>query len=145
MVSLTGPTWIMAEANLELLETSSYLPYQVDVRPNQEFSVPNAQNNLVALDISSSHEERIRFFVPSSGLAGPEEVNPEDMGFSLQEGRLLHISSSVDMENPVTIGCAGAVLTHLQRRRATAASVGPLEGFSFRVRYMQMFSLRDSL
>lgn len=135
----------MAEADLGLLETSSYLPFQVDVRPNQEFSVPNAQNNLVALDISSSHEERIRFFVPSSGLAGTEAVNPEDMGFSLQEGRLLHVSSSVDMENPVTIGCAGAVLTHLQRRRATATSVGPLEDRPFKVRYMQMFSLRNSM
>lgn len=145
MVSLTGSTRIIAEADLELLETSSYLPYQVDVRPNHEFSVPNAQNNLVALDISSAHEERIRFFVPSSGLAGPQEVNPEEMGFSLQEGRLLHVSSSIDMENPVTIGCAGAVITHLQRRRATAASVGPLGDFPFRVRYMQMLSLRDSM
>lgn len=95
--------------------------------------------------MSSSHEERIRFFVPSSGLAGPEEVNPEAMGFSLQEGKLLHVSSSVDMENPVTIGCAGAVLTHLQRRRATATSVGHLDGCPFKVRYLQMFSLRDSM
>lgn len=100
---------------------------------------------MVALDMSSSHEERIRFFVPSSDLAGSEEVSPEDMGFSLSEGRLLYISSSVDMENPVSIGCAGAVLTHLQRRRATATSIGPLDDFPFKVRYVEMFSLRDSM
>ncbi|GLI73811.1 hypothetical protein PoHVEF18_002040 [Penicillium ochrochloron] len=125
--------------------TSSYLPYQVDVRPTQEFSFSNAQNSLVALDMSSSHEERIRFFVPSTGIDGPEEISAEDMGFSLREGRLLHISSSVDMENPVSIGCAGAVLTRLQRRRATATSIGPLDDCPFRVRYLEMFNLRDSM
>jgi DNA mismatch repair protein MSH5 len=95
--------------------------------------------------MSSSHEERIRFFVPSTGIDGPEEISAEDIGFSLSEGRLLHISSSVDMENPVSIGCAGAVLTHLQRRRATATSIGPLDDCPFRVRYLEMFSLRDSM
>ncbi|CEO58793.1 hypothetical protein PMG11_03495 [Penicillium brasilianum] len=124
-------------------DSLSYLPYQVDVRPNQEFSFPNAQNSLVALDLSSSHEERIRFFVPSSGLNGPEEVNPENMGFSLHEGRLLHVSSSVDMDNPVSIGCAGAVLTHLQRRRATATRIGPLDDCVFSIRSVEMLGLQD--
>lgn len=82
--------------------------------------------------------------MPQNGLAGPEEVDPEEMGFTLQEGRLLHISSSVDMENPVTIGCAGAILTYLQRRRAAAPS--PLEeGNEYRIRALQMFNLRDTM
>lgn len=99
----------------------------------------------MALDVSSSHEERLRFFVPHTGLAGPEEVNPDDVGFTLHEGRLLHISSSIDMENPVTIGCAGAVLSYLQRRRATATSVGPLDSSAFKVRYLEMFTLQDTM
>ncbi|KAK4862179.1 hypothetical protein LT330_003317 [Penicillium expansum] len=124
--------------------SSAYLPYQIDVRPTPEFSYSNAESKLLALEVSSTHERRIRFFVPQNGLAGPEEVDPEEMGFTLQEGRLLHISSSVDMENPVTIGCAGAVLTYLQRRRAAAPS--PLEeGNEHRVRALQMFNLRDMM
>ncbi|KGO51449.1 DNA mismatch repair protein MutS, core [Penicillium expansum] len=124
--------------------SSAYLPYQIDVRPTPEFSYSNAESKLLALEVSSTHERRIRFFVPQNGLAGPEEVDPEEMGFTLQEGRLLHISSSVDMENPVTIGCAGAVLTYLQRRRAAAPS--PLEeGNEYRVRALQMFNLRDMM
>lgn len=122
--------------------SSVYLPYQIDVRPTPEFSYSNAESKLLALDISSTHEERIRFFVPQNGLADPEEVNPEEMGFTLQEGRLLHISSSVDMDNPVTIGCVGAILTYLQRRRAAApTSIG--ETTEYRVRALQMFNLRD--
>jgi DNA mismatch repair protein MSH5 len=124
--------------------SSAYLPYQIDIRPTPEFSYSNAESKLLALQISSKHEQRIRFFVPQNGLAGPEEVDPEEMGFTLQEGRLLHISSSVDMENPVTIGCAGAILTYLQRRRAAAPS--PLEeGNEYRIRALQMFNLRDTM
>ncbi|CAG8165377.1 unnamed protein product [Penicillium nalgiovense] len=124
--------------------SSAYLPYQIDVRPTPEFSYSNAESKLLALQISSMHEQRIRFFVPQNGLAGPEEVDPEEMGFTLQEGRLLHISSSVDMENPVTIGCAGAILTYLQRRRATAPS-SLEEGNEYRIRALQMFNLRDTM
>ncbi|CAG8022959.1 unnamed protein product [Penicillium nalgiovense] len=124
--------------------SSAYLPYQIDVRPTPEFSYSNAESKLLALQISSTHEQRIRFFVPQNGLAGPEEVDPEEMGFTLQEGRLLHISSSVDMENPVTIGCAGAILTYLQRRRATAPS-SLEEGNEYRIRALQMFNLRDTM
>ncbi|KAJ5794039.1 DNA mismatch repair protein MutS core [Penicillium paradoxum] len=124
--------------------TSAYLPYQIDVRPTPEFSYSNAESKILALEISSTHEERIRFFVPQNGLAGPEEVDPEEMGFTLQEGRLLHVSSSVDMDNPVTIGCAGAILTYLQRRRAAAPS--SLEaGNEYQIRALQMFNLRDMM
>lgn len=117
----------------------------MDARPSQEFTYSNAETRLIALDVSSSHEERLRFFVPQNGLDGRgEETDPEDMGFTLHEGRLLHISSSVDMENPVTVGCAGAILSYLQRRRATT-NIGPIETDSFRVRYLEMVSLRDTM
>lgn len=124
--------------------SSTYLPYQIDVRPTTEFSYSNAESKILALDLSSTHEDRIRFFVPQNGLAGPEEVVSEEMGFTPREGRLLHISSSVDMENPVTIGCVGAILTYLQRRRAVAPTV--LEETSeYRIRALQMFNLNDTM
>ncbi|KAJ5975477.1 hypothetical protein N7481_009184 [Penicillium waksmanii] len=129
-------------------DTSSYLPYQLDARPSQEFSVSNAKDRLVALEVSSAHEQRLRFLVPDSGISGPEEMNPEDMGFTVHEGRLLHISSSVDMENPITLGCVGAVLGYLQRRRATGTSIdpiGPTDECPFQVRSLEMFSLENTM
>ena len=117
----------------------------MDVRPTQEFSYSNAENRLVALEVSSSHEDRVRFFVPHSGLTGPEEVSPEDLGFTLHEGRLLHISSTIDMENPVTIGCAGALLTYLQKRKAARAGTENINSCAFRVRFLEMFNLKDTL
>lgn len=140
--SLTLP--VQANADNFCPVSSTYLPYQIDIRPTPEFSYSNAESKLLALEISSTHEQRIRFFVPQNGLAVPEEVDPEAMGFTLQEGRLLHVSSFIDMENPVTIGCAGAILTYLQRRRASAPS--PLqEGNEYRIRALEMFNLRDTM
>lgn len=127
------------------LDSLSYLPYQVDVRPTQDFSYHNAENRLVALEASSSHEDRLRFYVPHSGLTGPEEVSPEDLGFTLHEGRLLHISSTIDMENPVTIGCAGALLTYLQKRKAANTGMEIINSCAFRVRFLEMFSLKDTM
>ncbi|KAJ5576749.1 DNA mismatch repair protein MutS core [Penicillium sp. DV-2018c] len=148
------PTMVLTPPRVELRSedqnlsqedvSSAYLPYQIDVRPTPEFSYENAESNLLALDISSTHEERLRFFVPHNSLGGPEETDPEELGFTLQEGRLLHVSSSIDIDNPVTIGCAGAVLTYLQRRRAAAPS--PLEGGNeYRIRSLRMFDLRNTM
>lgn len=117
----------------------------MDVCPTQDFSYLNAENRLVALDVASSHEDRLRFFVPHSGLTGPEEVNPEDMGFTLYEGRLLHISSAIDIENPVTMGCVGAILTYLQKRRAKNTGLEHMDSCAFRVRSLEMFSLKDTM
>ena len=99
----------------------------------------------MALDVASSHEERVRFLVPHDGISGPREVNPDDMGFTLHEGRVLHISSTIDMENPVTVGCAGAILTHRQRRRSSVASSVQIDKNFFRVRTLEMFSLSNTM
>lgn len=87
----------------------------------------------------------MQFFIPHSGIIDPENMESEAMGFTLQEGRLLHISSSVDMENPVTVSCAGAVLSYLQRRRTT--DMLPMNGASdlFKIRSVEMFGLNDTM
>ncbi|KAM0111248.1 hypothetical protein ACP6JB_002805 [Aspergillus fumigatus] len=122
-----------------------YLPYQLDIRPSQEFGHSNAIAKLAALEVPSAHEQRIKFFVPHNGLIDPEQLGAESLGFTLQEGRLLHMASSIDMENTVTIGCAGAVLAYLQRRRTTD-SITTL-GFTgaYQVRSVEMFSLKGTM
>ncbi|KAH1368690.1 hypothetical protein KXX33_003536 [Aspergillus fumigatus] len=113
--------------------------------PSQEFGHSNAIAKLAALEVPSAHEQRIKFFVPHNGLIDPEQLGAESLGFTLQEGRLLHMASSIDMENTVTIGCAGAVLAYLQRRRTTD-SITTL-GFTgaYQVRSVEMFSLKGTM
>lgn len=100
---------------------------------------------MAALDLSSMHEQRAQFLVPHNGMTTAEPLDFEDVGFMLQEGRLLHMSSAVDMENTVTVGCAGAVLTYLQRRRATEPSLGDRSSEAFRVKSVEMFGLKGTM
>ncbi|KAE8416659.1 DNA mismatch repair protein Msh5 [Aspergillus pseudocaelatus] len=125
--------------------SQSYLPYQLDVRPSQEFSYLNAKNKLAALEISSGHEQRIRFLVPHNGLIDPEQMDTESLDFTLQDGRFLHMPGSIDLENKVTIGCAGAVLTYLQRRRATISTSSDETSSYFQVRAIEMLSLQGTM
>ncbi|RAH87549.1 DNA mismatch repair protein Msh5 [Aspergillus japonicus CBS 114.51] len=126
-------------------ESGSLLPFQLDIRPSQEFGYENAKNKLVALGISSKHEQRMRFLVPHNGFADSERIDSESLDFTLQEGKLLHISSSIEMENTVTIGCAGALLMHLQRRRASASIATDQASETYRVRSVEMFSLLGAM
>ncbi|KAE8149295.1 muts domain V-domain-containing protein [Aspergillus avenaceus] len=125
--------------------SQSYLPYQLDVRPSQEFSYLNAKSKLMALELCSEHEQRIRFLVPHNGLVDPEQMDTEALDFTLQEGRFLHLSSAIDMENRVTVGCAGAVISYIQRRRATLTISGDGALAFFRVRSIEMFTLHGTM
>ncbi|PYH87180.1 DNA mismatch repair protein Msh5 [Aspergillus uvarum CBS 121591] len=126
-------------------ESGSLLPFQLDIRPSQEFGYENAKNKLVTLGISSKHEQRMRFLVPHNGFADSEQIDSESLDFTLQEGKLLHISSSIEMENTVTIGCAGALLMHLQRRRASASIATDQASETYRVTSVEMFSLPGAM
>ncbi|KAJ6145414.1 hypothetical protein N7470_009309 [Penicillium chermesinum] len=148
------PTVVVAPSRVDLDQkqnlaqdncSSSYLPYRIDIRPNQEFSPSDAETRLTALEISSAHEQRMRFFVPHSGIAGPDEGGIENIGFTLNEGRLLHISSAINTENPVTLGCVGAILNYLQKRRATNFNAESSEACSPRIHFLKMFNLKDTI
>lgn len=100
---------------------------------------------MVPLDLPSMCEQRVQFLVPHNGMASAEQLDAEDMGFTSQEGRFLHMSSSVDMENVVTIGCAGAVLTYLRRRRAPGPSMLDSSSETYQVKSMEMFGLEGTM
>lgn len=82
--------------------------------------------------------------MPHAGLVDPDQMDTESLDFTLQEGRLLHMGGSIEMQNSVTMGCAGAVLTHLQRRRATMSSGnGSIE--IFRIASVEMMGLKGTI
>ncbi|PWY83058.1 DNA mismatch repair protein Msh5 [Aspergillus sclerotioniger CBS 115572] len=126
-------------------DTHSYLPYQLDIRPSQEFNYSNAKNKLVALEISSRHEQRIKFLVPHNGLVDGEQLDAENLDLTLQEGKLLHMSGSIEMENTVTIGCAGVILAYLQRRRASMSTTNNRALGALQVSSVEIFSLKGTM
>ncbi|KAL3463308.1 muts domain V-domain-containing protein [Aspergillus heterothallicus] len=124
-----------------------YLPYQLDIRPPQEFNHSNAKNKLVALEISSRHEDRFKFLVPHGGLVDTDQLDNENLDFTLQEGRHLHMASFLDLENKVTLGCAGAILTYLQRRRSSDLIAGDTASASelYQIRSFEMSALSGTM
>ncbi|GLA02787.1 mutS protein msh5 [Aspergillus niger] len=125
--------------------TLSYVPYQLEVRPSQEFNFSNAKTRLIALDISSRHEHRIKFLVPHSGFVDGEQLDAENLDLTLQEGKLLNVYGSVDMENSVTIGCAGVILAYLQRRRASMSISNDRASGILRVSSVEMLALTGTM
>ncbi|KAL4917638.1 muts domain V-domain-containing protein [Aspergillus aurantiobrunneus] len=123
----------------------TYLPYQLDVRPSQEFNHSNARNRLVALETSSKHEDRFKFLVPHNGLVDTDQLDSENLDFTLEESRHLRMASFLDLENKVTLGCAGAILTYLQRRRSCDLVAGGTDSGLYQVTSFEMSTLSGTM
>lgn len=122
------------------------LPYQIDVRPSQEFSYEGAKTKLVNLEATITGQHATSFLVPGDAFTYGDGQDHEEFGSSHRQGKLLLISSSLDLESRISVGCMGAVLTYLQRRRAAGYLPGdPNAEWAFRVRSWEMFSLRETM
>lgn len=129
-----------------MLDDHFLLPYQLDIRPSQEFSYERAKSKLVNLRIAPVDAEGLRFLTPRDAVACDDGEDHEDLGFTSRQGKLLRLSGWIDMDNWITIGCAGAVLTFLQRKRATEYLPGDqAANLAYRVTSMEMFGLRETM
>lgn len=69
-----------------------------------------------------------------------------EMGYSGRKGKLLHLSSMVDLESRLSVGCAGAVLTCLQRRKAVTHLISADDTQSmFEISAILMFNLDETM
>ncbi|KAH0562249.1 hypothetical protein GP486_003054 [Trichoglossum hirsutum] len=115
-------------------------PYILQVRPSREFSYDAAKNELVNLKIGSDVGPQVTYIVP-------DDVALENLGEAGDTGRqvrLLRLSAWINIDSRITVGCAGAVLTYLQRRKAIEYLPGDeAANGAFRVKTIEMFSLQD--
>ncbi|OAX78300.1 hypothetical protein ACJ72_07395, partial [Emergomyces africanus] len=121
------------------------LPYHVDVRPVQEFSFEGAKLKLASLRLNTSRDDT-RFLVPGDTFSMNQNGDETELGFTDHQGRLLNLSSSIDMDNRISIGCAGALITYLQRKRAAECLSRDHSGNdSFNIQSIEMRSLKDTM
>ncbi len=74
------------------------------------------------------------------------DLNGNLTGFNGRKGRMLVLSSSVDLESRLSVGCAGAVITCLQRRKAVNHITSPDNTQSvFIVSAISMFNLDKTM
>ncbi|EEP81051.1 predicted protein [Uncinocarpus reesii 1704] len=132
---------------IDVVETHAQfrLPYHLDVRPSQEFNFETARTKLSNLKLGQATDIP-KFLVPGNEFSYERTANGADGGFTEEQGKLLHLASTVDMENHVSIGCAGALISYLQRKRSTQYLQGDLTGDHLsRIQAIEMLSLDSNM
>ena len=123
------------------------LPYQVNIRPTQEFSYEGAKSKLASLETAFAQSAGTSFLVPGDPSAyETDEALHHEIGSTGRQGKLLALSSCLDFESTVGIGCIGAILTYIQRRRAADfLPHDPDAQLAFRVTALEMVCLNSMM
>ncbi|MCJ1249396.1 MutS protein msh5 [Trapelia coarctata] len=118
------------------------LPYIIDIRSSPEFNYEAGKRKLVDIRTLKRARSLADFVVPGEDTSYEEYGEGYETGFTRHQGKLLRLSGSIDLESQISVGCAGAVLTYLQRRRAVQYLPGDEDAArSFQISAIEMFTL----
>lgn len=118
------------------------MPYKLEIRPSQEFNYKTGKNMLVSNPLLSASGSHISFITPGGAEDHGNDANWNGADYTSNQGKLLRLSTRFDIESRLTIGCAGAVISYLQRTKALDTLPGEVDTSSaFRVSAMEVFSL----
>ncbi|KAI4269650.1 MAG: hypothetical protein LQ337_007146 [Flavoplaca oasis] len=117
-------------------------PYLLEVRPSPEFGFEPAKAKLINIRLATDTVPHMAFVTPGDAESYDDFVESSEPDYTGKKGKLLRLSGIVDLESRLTVGCAGAVLTYLQRRKAVVYLPGDVPAQpAFRVSAIEMFSL----
>ena len=122
------------------------LPYRLDYQPNLEFSYEGAKNKLVNLQSILTDGEQVRFLIPGESMTCDDRQDCDEFGSTSRQGKLLRISGWINLDSRVSVGCVGAVLTYLQRKRSAEFLQTDPEGHqAFPIASMEMFCIEGTM
>ena len=88
----------------------------------------------------------VSFLVPGDSVEYDELAGLNSYQSTGRQGKLLRISGCIDLDNKMSMGCVGAILTYLQRKRGSEyLQDDPDAQGAYQVTNMEMFSLRDTM
>lgn len=123
-----------------------HLPYILETRPSPEFYFQAGKSKLIKIRLSYDPEAQTSFFSPGATDNYGDDVDGDEQGYTRHQGALLKLSTSVDIESRLTIGCAGAVISYLQRRKALDHLPGEVDSnLAFRISTIAMFNLDGTM
>ena len=121
------------------------LLYKHELRPSTDFKHELGLQKLSAISTLEA-TPGVRFLVPAEEEQYNQQNHTDEMGFNDERGRALHISSSINLDSRVSIGCAGAVITYLQRKRQSEYLHGdPAAEQAYQILRLEMSSLKDTM
>ncbi|KXJ88238.1 muts domain V-domain-containing protein [Microdochium bolleyi] len=107
-----------------------------------DFQHDSARDRLSKLEIEQLNRQSMHYSI----VVDDDENMLGDAGSGSRQGQMLRLGASINMECQLTIGCAGAVLTDLQRRRSTQYLPDDPDALcAFHIRKIEMFSLFNSM
>ncbi|KAL8732568.1 MAG: hypothetical protein Q9181_003910 [Wetmoreana brouardii] len=117
-------------------------PYLLEVRPSPEFGYEAGKAKLSNIRLSNAIAHYVAFFTPGDAESYQDYVDSNEPGCTGRQGKLLRLAGRINLESRLTVGCAGAVLTYLQRKKAVVYLPGDAEAnLAFRVSAIETFSL----
>ncbi|KAF7860638.1 hypothetical protein EAF04_008157 [Stromatinia cepivora] len=120
--------------------------YILDSRPAAEFYYEAAKNKLASLDTGGMRDAGMMFVTPGDDFAGDRNHGQADLGGASCQGKLMRLAGWIDLESKISVGCAGAVLNYLGRRRSVDYLPNDEAALiAFRIRNIEMFSLTDMM
>jgi DNA mismatch repair protein MSH5 len=127
----------------------SVLPHHdTDIRPNHDFSYEGALNKLSALDSLRTNPDSVRILTPGANDFDDQlnDFQPEELDFNAHQGMQMQISALLDLESKISIGCAGAIVSFLARKRTSEYLPGdPDARHAYRISELGMFTLRNTM
>ena len=121
------------------------MPYIIELRPSSEFNYEAGKNKLINIHIASDSDHPM-FITPGNANNYEGHDNRYEAGFTGYQGNLLRLAAKVDIESRLSVGCAGAVLSYLARRKAVEYLPGDADAnLAFRVSIIESFSLDDTM
>lgn len=115
------------------------------MRPPPEFSYEAALTKLANLDSVLSNAA-VKFLVPGENINYEENIHADEVGLTNRQGRLLQMSAWLDLDNKVSVSCAGAVISYLQRKRASEyLQDDPAAQLAYRISHVEMFTFKDTM
>ena len=89
---------------------------------------------------------RLGFIAPGDQDIYENHAEGNEIGFTGSRGKFLKLSACIDTESRISIGCAGAALTYMGRRKAVGFLPGGTDGSpTFHVSSVEMFNLNEMM
>ncbi len=118
----------------------------LEYRPSPEFNYEAGKNKLISLRLFADGGPEVSFVTPGMDDSYDEYGHGNEIGYTGRQGKLLRLSTWIDVESRLSVGCAGALLTYIGRRKAVEYLPGNEDtSTSFRISTIEMFSLRGMM
>lgn len=155
---LQGQTWSISTVRTRCLyisiSESNYcsvddenvpLPYKIELRPASDYKYGNALQKLIATP-AIQNAQGFRFLVPGEEEQWNQDRRHDETGLTDERGRALLVSSHVNLQSKISIGCAGAIVTYLQRRKASEFLQGDHSAEeAYHILRLECFSFKDTM